>query len=257
MLERLSDQGSADWLRARAGHATASRFCDILAVSKKDGRPLKAREDYLMELVVEQITGEPIISASSYAMQWGTDAEPYARAAYEAATGLMVREVGFVKHPLHAWIGASSDGLVGANGGIEAKCPFNSAIHLSTWLDGMPEQHKPQVYGQMWILGVDWIDFCSYDPRMQNGGEHLKLYCQRIERDQKYIDNLETEVLAFMAEVTAKVAVLALLWAVTACEQHRTRDHVRQATSAAEPVPRPDPAHEFLGHGRGHERAEQ
>jgi serine protease Do len=41
--------------------------------------------------------------------------------------------------------------------------------------------------------------------------------------------------------VTAKVAVLALLWAVTACEQHRTRDHVRQATSAAEPLPRPGP----------------
>lgn len=205
MLERLSNQGTADWLRARAGHATASRFCDILAVSKKDGKPLKARDDYLMELVVEQITGEPIISARSYAMQWGTDAEPYARAAYEAATGSMVREVGFAKHKAHQWVGASSDGLVGGAGAIEIKCPFNSAIHLSTWADGMPEHHKPQIFGQMWILGVDWIDFCSYDPRMQNGGAHLKLYRQRIERDQKYIDNLENEVLNFLGEVDAKV----------------------------------------------------
>ena len=117
MLERQSNQGGADWLRERAGHATASRFCDILAVSKRDGKPLKARDDYLMELVVEQITGEPIESASSFAMKWGTDAEPYARAEYEAVTGLMVKEVGFMRHPSIKWVGASSDGLVGDSGG--------------------------------------------------------------------------------------------------------------------------------------------
>lgn len=204
MLERQSDQGSADWLQQRAGHATASRFCDILAV-KRDGTPAKARDDYLMELVVEQITGEPIESASSFAMKWGTDAEPYARAEYEAVTGLMVREVGFMRHPFIKWVGASSDGLVGTSGGIECKCPFNSAIHLQTWAEGMPEHHKPQVFGQMWVLGLDWIDFCSYDPRMQNGGAHLKLYRQRIMRDQKYIDDLEARVLEFLGEVEAKV----------------------------------------------------
>lgn len=205
MLERLSDQGGMDWLRQRAGHATASRFVDILAVSKRDGKPLKAREDYLMELVVERITGEPIESASSFAMKWGTDAEPYARAQYESDTGLMVREVGFVKHPDHKWVGASSDGLVGDVGGIEIKSPFNSAIHLATWQDGMPEHHKPQVFGQMWILGLEWIDFCSYDPRMQNGGEHLKLYRFRVKRDQAYIDELESQVLDFLSEVQSKV----------------------------------------------------
>jgi len=205
MLERASNQGSDDWLRARAGHATASRFCDILAASKKDGKPLKARDDYLMELVVEQITGEPIFSASSYAMQWGTASEPYARAAYERTTGSLVREVGFVKHKTHAWVGASSDGLVGASGGIEIKCPFNSAVHLATWEGGMPEHHQAQVYGQMWILDLEWIDFCSYDPRMLGDGQHLQLYRQRIQRDQKYIDELEDKVLNFLSEVDAKV----------------------------------------------------
>jgi predicted phage-related endonuclease len=184
---------------------TASRFCDILAVSKKDGKPLKAREDYLMELVVERITGEPIQSASSYAMQWGTDAEPYARAAYERATGSLVREVGFAKHKTYAWVGASSDGLVGASGGVEIKSPFNSAIHLATWADGMPEHHAPQVFGQMWILDLEWIDFCSYDPRMLGDGQHLQLYRQRIMRDQAYIDELEKRVLDFLGEVEAKV----------------------------------------------------
>lgn len=207
MIERQSNQGGAAWLKDRAGHATASRFCDILAVSKRDGKPLKAREDYLMDLVVERITGEPKDSASSFAMQWGTDAEPYARAEYEAVTGNMVREVGFVKHKLHKWVGASSDGLVGTAGGVEIKCPFNSAIHLQTWSDGaMPEHHAAQVFGQMWILDLEWIDFCSFDPRMQNGAEHLKLFTVRVKRDQKIIDDLESQVLGFLGEVQAKVS---------------------------------------------------
>lgn len=204
MLERLSNQGGADWLRDRAGHATASCFADILATGR-NGQPLKAREDYLMRLVVERITGEPVQTPSSFAMQWGTEAEPYARSAYEVETGATVREVGFVKHPVHAWIGASSDGLVGEKGGIEIKCPHNSAIHLLTWETGMPEHHTPQVQGQMWVLGLDWIDFCSYDPRMQTGAEHLKLYRQRIERDEAYIAQLEKDVLAFLAQVQMKI----------------------------------------------------
>lgn len=198
-------QGTEAWLKERAGYATASCFVDILAASKKDGRPLKAREDYLMKLVVERITGEPVPSASSFATNWGHDAEPYARAAYEEETGSIVREVGFIKHPVHAWVGASSDGLVGAKGGIEIKCPHNSAIHLQTWECGMPEHHKPQVQGQMWILGLDWIDFCSYDPRMHAGAEHLKLYRQRIVRDDAYITQLEKDVLTFLAQVQQKV----------------------------------------------------
>lgn len=205
MLERQSNQGGMDWLKARAAHATASRFCDILAVSKRDGKPLKAREDYLMELVVERLTGEPIESASSFAMTWGTDAEPYARAEYERLSAVMVREVGFAKHKVHQWIGASSDGLVGVKGGVEIKSPYNSAIHLATWANGMPEHHQPQVFGQMWVLDLEWIDFCSYDPRMQGDAAHLKLYKQRIMRDQKYIDQLEEDVLNFLGEVDAKV----------------------------------------------------
>lgn len=204
MIERQSNQGGVDWLRDRAGHATASCFADIIALGR-NGQPLKAREDYLLRLVVERLTGEPVQTASSFAMQWGTDAEPYARAAYEEETGAIVREVGFMRHPQHAWVGASSDGLVGEKGGIEIKSPHNSAIHLLTWEVGMPEHHTAQVQGQMWVLGLEWVDFCSFDPRMQTGAEHLKLYRQRIYRDDVYIAQLEKDVLAFLAQVQAKV----------------------------------------------------
>lgn len=202
MISRESDQGSIDWRRKRAGHATASRFCDILAVSKRDGKPLKARDDYLMTLVCERLTGEPEQSASSFSMAWGTDAEAFARKEYELHTGSIVQEVDFKKHPTLSWIGASSDGLVGNRGGIEIKSPYNSSVHLRTIEKGMPEEHMPQVQGGMCVLELDWIDFISYDPRMNS---NLKICIQRVYRDQAYINALEEHVLQFLDEVQQKV----------------------------------------------------
>jgi hypothetical protein len=40
---------------------------------------------------------------------------------------------------------------------------------------------------------------------MHAGAEHLKLYRQRIERDEAYIAQLEKDVLAFLALVDIKV----------------------------------------------------
>jgi hypothetical protein len=115
MIARESDQGSESWLRERAGHATSSCFSDIVTVSKK-GEPLKAREDYLMRLVCQRLTGEPEPPITSYSLQWGTDAEAFARKEYELLTGSIVQEVGFRTHRNLPWIGASSDGLVGVMG---------------------------------------------------------------------------------------------------------------------------------------------
>jgi putative phage-type endonuclease len=202
MIERKSDQGSQEWLKERAGHATASCFSDIVAFSKKDGAPLKARQDYLMKLVCERITGEPEPAMSSYAMNWGTDAEPFARKEYELQTGAIVQEIGFRKHPDFEWVGASSDGLVVKDGAIEIKCPYNSTVHLNTIENGTPEAHMPQIQGQIWVLGLEWVDFISYDPRMPPA---LKIYIQRINRNQQYIDLLKHEVLKFLDEVQSKV----------------------------------------------------
>lgn len=195
-----SNQGTAAWLLERAGHATASCFVDILATGAK-GQPLKAREDYLMKLVVERLTGQPVESASSMAMAWGTDCEPFARKEYEAQSGNIVKEVGFAKHQVHKWVGASADGVCG-KGGIEIKSPHNSAVHLGTWRDGMPKGHMPQVQGVMWVCGLEWIDFCSFDPRMP---PELRLYTEKVVRNDGYIAELENKVLDFLAEVQVQV----------------------------------------------------
>lgn len=198
----MSDlQGTSDWHADRCGHVTASKFGDVLAIGR-GGKPLKARDDYLMQLVTERITGQQESGMTSFSLQWGKDAEPFARSLFEAETGLIVVESPFVQHPTLEWVGCSPDGLVGDDDGYESKCPKNSAIHLATIRDGMPEEHKPQVQGCMWVTGRKRWHFVSFDPRMP---PHLRLYHQVIERDDKYIEHMEAEIVKFLAEVEAQI----------------------------------------------------
>jgi hypothetical protein len=131
-------------------------------------------------------------------MEWGTATEPFARAAYETQRGLMVDEVGFVPHPITEWVGGSPDGLVGDDGGIEIKCPHNSVVHVETLTGGMPSEHRAQVQGLLWITGREWWDFISFDPRMP---EKMRLYIERVKRDEDYIAKLVDEVTKFLDEV--------------------------------------------------------
>lgn len=204
-MSAIIDQGTADWLLERVGYCTASRFADVIAVSKKDGSPLAKRKDYLTELIVETLTGQPISKPDAIAMRWGRDHEDTARQAYADRTGHDVDTVGFLKHAkLKA--GCSPDGIiVTASRGLEIKCPFNSAVHLDTLLNGMPDDHMAQVQGAMWITGYDAWDFVSYDPRMP---ERMQLHVQTIPRSQAFIDNIEAQVRSFLAEADAAIATL-------------------------------------------------
>lgn len=199
--EDAAAQGTAAWLFERVGFCTASRFKDVMA-KLKSGKPSEKRESYMMELVVERITGQPQDHFTNSAMQWGTDSEPLSRMAYESATGALVEEVGFIKHPTIPLCGGSPDGLIGDDGGWESKSPYNSANHLYTLLDGMPAEHMAQIQGLMWLTGRKWWDFQSFDPRLP---APLNRYCQRIERDDKFIAILEAAVIAFNAEVAEMV----------------------------------------------------
>jgi hypothetical protein len=195
------------WRRERAAFVTASRFADVMAFGKT-GQPLKERRDYLGEIVTERLTGEPCSMILAPALGWGNDVEPYGKTAYEIATGCVLREPGLLKHPSIPWVAATPDGLVDPDGGYESKCPANSLVHLQTWLDGMPKAHMPQIQGGMWVCERAWWDFVSYDPRMP---AHLRLYRQRIQRDDAYIAQLEKHVRQFLAEVDEMLDRIAKL----------------------------------------------
>lgn len=195
-------QRTEGWQAQRCGRITASRIKDVLAVSKRDGKPLQARADYMMEIVSEILTGRPSQRYQNAAMVWGVECEPLALDAYQRATGHQVEQSGFVVHPDLEYIGGSPDGLMSWRG-IEIKCPYNTANHLATILDGMPAEHMPQVQACMWICGRQQWDFVSYDKRLCDG---LDLYVQTITRDDTYIATMARECARFWDEACEMVA---------------------------------------------------
>jgi putative phage-type endonuclease len=201
----MSEQRTEDWFLVRAGKFTGSKFVDVMARNKKTGEPLKAYHDLIMQLVVERMTGQPVEGPTGQALKWGAEVEPYAREAYELETGEIVRESGFIIHPVHAFVGCSPDGLIGSEGGLEMKCPKDSAVHLERFEKGMPDEYIGQTQGCMWVTGRKWWDFVSYDPRMPDSH---RIYIQRIERDEKYIADLEQAVITAEAIVQQKLESL-------------------------------------------------
>ena len=197
------EQRTDDWFAARLGKVTASRVADVVAKTKSGYST--SRENYMAQLVCERLTGKPAESFTNSDMQWGTDTEPLARAAYEAHMDVLVDEVGFIDHPAIVNSGASPDGLVGADGLIEIKCP-NTATHIDTLLSQtVPKKYADQIFWQMACTNRDWCDFVSYDPRLP---PDLQLFIKRIPRDDKYIQLLEAEVIEFLTETAHKVAQL-------------------------------------------------
>jgi len=197
------EQGTNEWKECRVGKVTASRVADVVAKTKSGYSA--SRDNYMAQLVCERLTGKPAESFSNAAMQWGTETEPLARAAYEAKMDVLVDEVGFIDHPSIVNSGASPDGLVGIDGLIEIKCP-NTATHIDTLLSQtVPKKYADQIFWQMACTNRDWCDFVSYDPRLP---PDLQLFIKRIPRDDKYIQLLEAEVIEFLTETAHKVAQL-------------------------------------------------
>ena len=199
----MEQRNDPAWWAARLGKVTASRVADVIAKTKSGYSA--SRDNYMADLIVERLTGQKVSNFSNAAMEWGVEQEPHARAAYSAATGELVEEVGFIDHPRIVNSGASPDGLVGDDGLVEFKCPA-TATHLDTLLAGeAPSKYIPQMQWQMACTNRAWCDFVSYDPRLP---EHLRMFVKRVERDEAHIKMLESEVTKFLTELEEKLTQL-------------------------------------------------
>ena len=113
----------------------------------------------------------------------------------EFSQDVEVVEVGLCLHDIID-AGASPDGLVGDDGLLEIKCPFEADIHVEYLrAQALPDKYKPQVMGQLWITGREWCDFLSYHERM-------KPMLVRVYRDEEYITVLEQIVNEAVKEIS-------------------------------------------------------
>ena len=195
------EQGTEEWKLARLGKVTASRVSDARA---KAGTATRA--NYIADIITERLTGSPIESFTNAYMEWGTQNEPLARAAYEIKKGVWVEQVAIVNHPTIDSFAASPDGLVAEEGLLEIKCPKTST-HLNWMMKGtVPSEHKHQMLAQLACTGRKWVDFVSFDPRLP---EHLQLFVVRFQPDPKDIKDLEADVMTFLTEVDTMQRKLA------------------------------------------------
>ena len=199
----MTDQRTDEWFQQRLGKVTASNLHKVLAKTKTGYGA--DRGHYMTQLVLERITGNRADGYTSAAIQWGIEQEQFARAAYEAYRGVLVEEVGFIPHPTIAMAGASPDGLV-EGGMVEIKCP-ESKTFLEVILSNNPVESKyfAQMQWQMRCADRPWCDYVVFDPRFP---PKAQLFIVRVNRDDRWIEEAETEVKKFLAEVDEKVQAL-------------------------------------------------
>lgn len=142
----VAEQLTEEWFAAHRGRITASNAAACLGLCEYTSR----QKAYRIAMGTEPHRDNP-------AMAWGRQHEAQARHAYESLTGDFVTPTGFWVHPLADWLGASPDGLVGAEGLLELKCP-------GVLPTKMPVHHLIQCQVQMMCTRRRWCDYLAWHP---------------------------------------------------------------------------------------------
>jgi putative phage-type endonuclease len=193
------EQRTDEWFAARCGKVTASRIADVMAKTKTGYGA--GRANYMAELLIERMTGQPADTYQSAAMLRGIELEQEAVNAYAFYHNADPKTVGFVDHPDIRMSGASPDRLIRTIGLLEVKCP-NSATHLETLLyRNIPLKYIYQMQWQMECTKRKWCDYASYDNRFP---EEMRLWVQRVFRDDVMIQNIKAAVVEFLDELDSK-----------------------------------------------------
>ena len=193
-------QRTPEWFSARLGKLTGSRAreaFDVYQSGKDKGKPKECAIKLARELASERLNGHGYEQVSCRAMQWGVMHEDEARQAYEDYTGCEVTQVGFIDHPEINNFGASPDGLVGADGCIEIKCPSEATHNDRLHLTEAPEEYRAQMMVEMLCTGRKWCDFVDYDPR----NDSIPLIIIRYEPSEKERKETEEKAIAFLKMV--------------------------------------------------------
>jgi putative phage-type endonuclease len=200
----MTDQRTPEWFAKRVGKVTASRVADVMAKTKTGYSA--SRASYMADLVVEAMTGKPKPRGfETDAMRRGTEIEPFARDRYSAHTGNLVDQIDFVDHPTIASAGCSPDGLIGDDMIVEFKAPETHTHFDYIESRTVPARYMAQIQFQLACTGRKRADFVSFDDRVP---EHLQLLIIPVERDDKYIAEMEREIIKFLEERDAKVKFL-------------------------------------------------
>jgi putative phage-type endonuclease len=198
-MESTIEIYSPEWFINRQGNFTGSEIWKLMteARSKKDVLS-KTAETYILEKVWEKLSGEVKQGINNMATEWGNDNEPTAKKFYSSVTGNEVKDSLMLYSNEIQGLTGSPDGLVGEDGLIEIKCPYNGANHLKycfitkdeTFLSEQPEYYY-QMQCYMLLSGRKWCDFVSFDPRIISD---LGLFIYRVNANEEVIEKMTEKV---------------------------------------------------------------
>jgi exodeoxyribonuclease (lambda-induced) len=143
-----------------------------------------------MDTARERCGGTVPAKFQNSAMRTGTEQESPARRAYERKTRNLVEEVGFITDD-EGMFGLSPDGLIDDDGVLEIKTMVSSDTLFTAVADGDVSAYMDQCLGYLWMLDRKWVDLVLWVPDL----DHMVI--KRIERDEKAIEALEADLIAF------------------------------------------------------------
>jgi hypothetical protein len=189
-------QRSPQWIEARLGNPGASSISKIIT---SKGEPSKQREDYLLQLAAERITGRCEEGGFlSQHMINGIEREEPARALFEMITGLEVRQVGIVYKDERRHCHCSPDGLISDDAILELKNPM-AKTHIRSLIDGtLPPEYFSQCMMSLYVCERDLLYFMS-------NADGLPPLILEVRPDEKYIEKLAKALDDFWADLEKTV----------------------------------------------------
>ena len=190
------EQGTELWLISRLGLPTCSCLNTVMAKGVKDERSV-TREKYISRLTAELMTNVPTVTYKNDYMQRGNDLEDDALAAYAAQTGADIDHVAFIRND-EIKLGCSPDGLIGKEGGVEAKVLIPELFVDLLCAPGVPQRHMAQVHGNMLVTGRKWWDVIMYCPGFEP-------YIERVGREHGWTEEIRKYLVEFQDALEARV----------------------------------------------------
>lgn len=207
MIVITYEQHTPEWFAARRGLPTASEFASIITPKKRE---YAAAADAYINALIDELARPAEAEAESFAgnrhTRRGEMLEPEALGAYAFDRGnVRLQRVGLVLSPCRRF-GCSPDALVGADGLVQAKAPdghtFVRWFREFKRTGALPDEHKPQVHGELIITGRQWSDFVAHCP----GYPQLVI---RVQRDE-FTAALERNMELFHRDYTAALELFEL-----------------------------------------------
>lgn len=190
----------------RKGRITGSRVSTVLGLNK-----YQTRADLLREMAREAL-GAPAEFTGNVATEFGQEHEGDAITEYERTKGVLVHSCQrFFIHPTYDFLAVTVDGLVDADGLVEAKAPFRANY---AHIDERPD-YAAQIRLQLECSGRVWGDFI----RWRDGDVAVS----RVEHDPAWLPSVLPTLTDFLEELLAVLADPAAVALFVAPKKRRGR----------------------------------